>query len=226
MGKISNRQIEIYEFIVSMVKAKGYPPTVREIGEAVGLTSSSTVHAHLNKLEANGLIKRDPTKPRALEILGSDFNHPINNSDQPSNVVQFPSNEVINQPGIVNVPLVGKVSAGNPIAAIEQPDEYFPLPESMIFGQKDVFVLEISGDSMIEVGIHNGDLVVVNSQDTARNGEIVIAMTDEQEATCKRFYKENNHFRLQPENSSLEPIILDNVKIIGKVIGLYRNVIH
>lgn len=227
MTKISKRQTEIYNFIVSTVTDQGYPPTVREIGEAIGLKSSSTVHAHLNKLEANGLIKRDPSKPRALVIVERESNIDKANAKAESsdNVVNFPKQES-SHPTTVSVPLLGKVAAGNPIAAIEHPEDYFPLPETIVYGQKNVFMLEISGDSMIEAGIHNGDYVIVSQQETARNGEIVIAMTDEYEATCKRFYKENGYFRLQPENASLEPIILDRVQIVGKVVGLYRNVIQ
>lgn len=226
MAKISKRQIEIYDFIVSTVNEKGYPPTVREIGEAIGLKSSSTVHAHLNKLEDNGLIKRDPSKPRALVVLSNSESETATDSSTENNVIDFPTKDDEPQSSSVSVPLLGKVAAGNPIAAIEHPEDYFPLPESMVYGQKNVFMLEISGDSMIEAGIFNGDYVIVSQQETARNGEIVIAMTDEYEATCKRFYKENGHFRLQPENSSLEPIILNNVQIVGKVVGLYRNVVH
>lgn len=226
MAKISKRQIEIYDFIVSTVNSKGYPPTVREIGEAIGLKSSSTVHAHLNKLEENGLIKRDPSKPRALVVVGNATSDSVAPTSTENNMIDFPTKNEEPQSSVVSVPLLGKVAAGNPIAAIEHPEDYFPLPESMVFGQKNIFMLEISGDSMIEAGIYNGDYVIVSQQETARNGEIIIAMTDEYEATCKRFYKENGHFRLQPENASLEPIILDNVQIVGKVVGLYRNVVH
>ncbi|MHC0037105.1 transcriptional repressor LexA [Pseudoneobacillus sp. C159] len=205
MTKISKRQQDILEFIKEEVRAKGYPPSVREIGEAVGLASSSTVHGHLNRLESKGLIRRDPTKPRAIEILDE--------SSSP-----LPTHNVI------NVPIIGKVTAGLPITAIENVEEYFPLPAS--FGSSDdhIFMLEIMGDSMIEAGILDGDYVVVKQQRTANNGEIVVAMTDEDEATVKRFFKEKDHFRLQPENSSLEPIILQNVSILGKVIGVYRNI--
>ncbi|EUJ33335.1 LexA repressor [Listeria floridensis FSL S10-1187] len=202
--KLSKRQQDIYEFIKSEVKEKGYPPSVREIGEAVGLASSSTVHGHLARLEAKGLIRRDPTKPRAIEILSLEDEIPA--------------------PAVVNIPLIGKVTAGMPITAIENIDDYFPLPESMAAGEKDIFMLEIDGESMINAGILDGDRVIVRKQNNADNGEIVVAMTDDNEATCKRFFKEQNHFRLQPENDSLAPIILDNVTILGKVIGLFRDI--
>ncbi|EMG28941.1 LexA repressor [Listeria fleischmannii 1991] len=202
--KLSKRQQDIYEFIKSEVKDKGYPPSVREIGEAVGLASSSTVHGHLARLEAKGLIRRDPTKPRAIEILAMEDEAPA--------------------PAVVNIPLIGKVTAGMPITAIENIDEYFPLPESMAAGETDIFMLEIDGESMINAGILDGDKVIVRKQSNALNGEIVVAMTEEDEATCKRFFKEQNHFRLQPENDSMEPILLNNVSILGKVIGLFRDI--
>lgn len=202
--KLSKRQQDIYEFIKSEVKEKGYPPSVREIGEAVGLASSSTVHGHLARLETKGLIRRDPTKPRAIEILSMEDEIPA--------------------PAVVNIPLIGKVTAGMPITAVENIEDYFPLPESMAPSETDIFMLEIDGESMINAGILDGDRVIVRKQSNATNGEIVVAMTDENEATCKRFFKEQNHFRLQPENDSLDPIILDNVTILGKVIGLFRDI--
>ena len=203
MKKISKRQEDILAFIKDEVKSKGYPPSVREIGEAVGLASSSTVHGHLARLESKGYIRRDPTKPRAIEVLDPDGLNAY-------------------KPGVLNVPLVGKVTAGLPITAIENIEEYFPLPESFGTSEDKLFMLEIVGSSMIEAGILNGDYVVVKQQQTAQNGEIVVAMTDDDEATVKRFFKEKNYFRLQPENSSMEPIILDNVSILGKVVGVYR----
>nr|WP_144920967.1 transcriptional repressor LexA [Paenibacillus bovis] len=207
MIKLSKRQQDILDFIKQEVKSKGYPPSVREIGEAVGLASSSTVHGHLARLESKGLIRRDPTKPRAIEILQlEEDNIPKQNT--------------------VNVPLVGKVTAGLPISAIENIEEYFPLPEQLVPTDEQVFMLEIVGESMIEAGILDGDYVIVRQQHTANNGEIVVAMTDEDEATVKRFFKEKDYFRLQPENANMEPIILREVSILGKVIGLYRNVIH
>ncbi len=204
MSKISNRQNAILDFIKNEVRAKGYPPSVREIGEAVGLASSSTVHGHLARLEKKGLIRRDPTKPRAIEIL---------------NDIHFPQYEA----RTIRVPLIGKVTAGSPITAIENVEEYYPLPESLV-GDDQVYMLTIQGDSMIEAGIHDGDLVIVRQQQSANNGDIVVAMTEEEEATVKRFFKEKTHIRLQPENSSMEPILLPNVSILGRVIGLYRSI--
>ncbi len=204
MDKLSNRQNDILEFIKSCVREKGYPPSVREIGEAVGLASSSTVHGHLERLEKKGYIRRDPTKPRAIEIMSDDFYYGMNND-------------------IVRIPIVGKVTAGVPITAIENIEEYFPLP-SHIVNDDDVFMLTVQGDSMVDAGIFDNDYIIVRKQASANNGEIVVAMTDDDEATVKRFFKEANHFRLQPENSSMEPIILDNVSILGKVIGVYRNI--
>ncbi|AUM65647.1 repressor LexA [Brevibacillus laterosporus] len=203
MSKLSNRQQAIIDFIRKEVKDKGYPPSVREIGEAVGLASSSTVHGHLARLEKKGLIRRDPTKPRAIELL-----------DETRLQDDYESS-------IVRVPVVGKVTAGQPITAIEQVEEYFPLPENIVTSD-NVFMLRVMGESMIEAGILDGDYVIVRQQNVANNGDIVVAMTEEDEATVKRFFKEKTHFRLQPENSQLEPIILDNVMILGKVIGVYR----
>ncbi|KAB7708183.1 transcriptional repressor LexA [Bacillus aerolatus] len=204
MTKLSKRQQDILDFIKFEVKAKGYPPSVREIGEAVGLASSSTVHGHLARLESKGMIRRDPTKPRAIEILEMEDTVPRQN--------------------VVNVPLIGKVTAGLPITAIENIEEFFPLPERLAPADEHVFMLEIMGDSMIEAGILNGDYVVVRQQQTAKNGEIVVAMTEDDEATVKRFFKEKDFIRLQPENSSMEPIILPTVTILGKVIGVYRHI--
>jgi repressor LexA len=204
MTKLSKRQQEILDFIKKEVQTKGYPPSVREIGEAVGLASSSTVHGHLARLESKGLIRRDPTKPRAIEILDPDFTSSVPKSN------------------VVNVPVIGKVTAGQPITAVENVEEYFPLPDRLVSPGDQVFMLEIMGDSMIEAGILDGDYVIVRQQQTANNGDIVVAMTDENEATVKRFFKEKDYIRLQPENSNMEPIILRNVTILGKVIGVYR----
>lgn len=201
--KLSARQREILDFIKKEVHTKGYPPSVREIGDAVGLASSSTVHGHLTRLEKKGLIRRDPTKPRAIMLLDEERKEDISS--------------------VVNVPIVGKVTAGVPITAVENIDDYFPLPLSLV-GEDKVFMLLVEGDSMIEAGILDGDYVIVRQQEYAENGEIVVAMTDENEATVKRFYKEANHIRLKPENSRMEPIILDRVTILGKVIGLYRKI--
>ncbi|MDX8360191.1 MULTISPECIES: transcriptional repressor LexA [Bacillaceae] len=206
MAKLSKRQQDILDFIKQEVQSKGYPPSVREIGEAVGLASSSTVHGHLSRLESKGLIRRDPTKPRAIEILDLD----------PADVI--PKNNVM------NVPIIGKVTAGQPITAIENVEEYFPLPDKLVSPDENVFMLEVMGDSMIEAGILDGDHVIVRQQQTASNGDIVVAMTEDDEATVKRFFKEKDYIRLQPENSTLEPIILRNVAILGKVIGVYRTI--
>ncbi|MCY1117575.1 transcriptional repressor LexA [Bacillus safensis] len=205
MTKLSKRQLDILKFIKDEVKSKGYPPSVREIGEAVGLASSSTVHGHLARLETKGLIRRDPTKPRAIEVLDEEE-------------MNIPKNAVM------NVPVIGKVTAGLPITAVENVEEYFPLPETFAAPDEQVFMLEIMGESMIDAGILDKDYVIVRQQSTANNGDIVVAMTEEDEATVKRFYKENTHFRLQPENPSMEPIILQNVSILGKVIGVFRNI--
>ncbi|ADH99338.1 transcriptional repressor LexA [Salisediminibacterium selenitireducens] len=205
MKKLSTRQKSILDFIRDQVQARGYPPSVREIGEAVGLASSSTVHGHLSRLEKKGYIRRDPTKPRAIELIQKD---------------RYGS-EITSSPSI-SIPVVGKVTAGSPITAIENVEEYLPMPVSFVQDEES-FILEISGDSMIEAGIFNGDFVVVHPQSTANNGDIVVAMTDEDEATVKRFFKEKDHVRLQPENASLQPIILENVTILGRVIGVFRS---
>lgn len=206
MVKLSKRQQDILDFIKEEVKLKGYPPSVREIGEAVGLASSSTVHGHLARLESKGLIRRDPTKPRAIEIL----------EENPESTIP--------KANVVNVPVVGKVTAGLPITAIENVEEYFPLPERLAPADEQIFMLEIMGESMIEAGILDGDYVIVRQQQSANNGDIVVAMTEEDEATVKRFFKEKDYIRLQPENSTMEPIILRNVSILGKVIGVYRHI--
>ncbi|WP_010494147.1 transcriptional repressor LexA [Paenibacillus elgii] len=205
MGKISTRQQAILEFIKNEVKDKGYPPSVREIGEAVGLASSSTVHGHLERLEKKGLIRRDPTKPRAIEILDGTT------GDGAFAVSVSP------------VPLIGRVTAGVPITATENIEDYFPLPSNYV-GDHNVFMLSVIGESMIEAGIRNGDYVIVRQQQTANNGEIVVAMTEDDEATVKTFYKEKDHIRLQPENPTMEPLRLKNVSILGKVIGVFRNI--
>jgi len=206
VSRISNRQQAILEFIKREVREKGYPPSVREIGEAVGLASSSTVHGHLDRLEKKGLIRRDPTKPRAIEVL----------DDEDEEQLPFPL-------AITRVPVVGKVTAGVPITATENIEEYFPLPAHFT-GDHEVFMLTVKGDSMIEAGIHDGDYVIVRQQQTAQNGDIVVAMTEDDEATVKTFYKERDHIRLQPENSTMEPIRLKHVTILGKVIGLFRSI--
>ncbi|KIV58119.1 XRE family transcriptional regulator [Aneurinibacillus migulanus] len=208
MKKLSARQMEILDFIKKEVKEKGYPPSVREIAEAVGLASSSTVHGHLDRLEKKGLIRRDPSKPRAIEIL--DGNRAGN-----TNVMETVKT--------VTVPVIGKVTAGMPITAVENVEEYFVLPENIV-GSDLIYMLRIQGESMIEAGIWDDDYVIVRQQNTANNGDIVVAMTAEDEATVKRIFKEKDHIRLQPENSNMAPIILSNVVVLGKVIGLYRNI--
>lgn len=205
MNKLSPRQQSILDYIQQNVQNKGYPPSVREIGEAVGLASSSTVHGHLSRLEKKGFIRRDPTKPRAIELLKHKDGTKLNTDT-------------------VMVPLVGKVTAGEPITAIENIEEYYPLPRKMTGEDQSTFMLSIEGDSMINAGILDGDFVVVRKQNTADNGDIVVAMTYEGEATVKRFYKEADHIRLQPENDRLQPIRLPQVKILGKVVSLFREV--
>lgn len=206
MHKLSARQKSILNFIQQCVQKKGYPPSVREIGEAVGLASSSTVHGHLSRLEQKGYIRRDPTKPRAIEILKQGSSSNANKEND-----------------VVMVPLVGKVTAGEPITAIENIEEYFPLPRKIAVDDQSTFLLSVQGDSMINAGILDGDYVVVRQQPTAENGDIVVAMTSENEATVKRFYREKNHIRLQPENDRLAPILLPEVTILGKVVSLIRN---
>ena len=198
-----SRQIEVLQYIYEEVQEKGYPPTVREIGNAVKLSSTSTVHGHLSRLEKNGFIQRDPTKPRAIELTQSGLDKLGIMSDK--------------------MPLLGTVTAGAPILAVEEATDYFPVPPDLKSASGSLFMLKIRGESMIDAGIFDGDSVIIRKQATAENGDIVIAMTDDDEATCKRFYKENNYYRLQPENASMEPIILDSVLILGKVVGLYRN---
>jgi len=200
-NKLTTRQQQILDYIKDNLHTKGYPPSVREIGQAVGLSSSSTVHNHLSKLEQMGLIRRDPTKPRALEILdGMPWR----------------------RQRITPVPLVGKVTAGQPILAIENIEETYPMPAELIGNNENVFMLTVSGESMINAGIFDGDFVLVREQHSATNGEIVVALVDQEEATVKRFFKEKDCIRLQPENDSLSPIYAKDVFILGKVIGIYR----
>lgn len=205
MRELTKRQNEIFEYIKQTVQSKGYPPSVREIGEAVGLASSSTVHGHLSRLEEKGYIRKDPTKPRAIEIVSEQLG------------------ESINMEETIHVPVIGKVTAGVPISAVENVEEYFPLPEHFTSTHNsDIFILNVVGDSMVEAGILDGDKVIVRSQTIAENGDIIVAMTEENEATVKRFYKEKTRYRLQPENSTMGPIYLDNVTVLGKVVGLFR----
>lgn len=203
--RTENRQIEILKFIHTRVTKKGYPPTVREIGEAVQLSSTSTVHGHLSRLEKKGLILRDPTKPRAIELTSSGLE------------------KIDVQPN--SIPMLGVVTAGEPILAVEDASDFFPIPPDLANSTGSLFMLTIRGESMINAGILDGDQVIVRKQQSAQNGDIVIAMTDEDEATCKRFFKEQDHIRLQPENDYLEPIILPDVTILGLVVGLYRHLL-
>ena len=198
---LSQRQSEILEFIKKEIRQKGYPPSVREIGDAVKLMSSSTVHGHLQTLEEKGYIRRDPTKPRAIEILDGSSGSNIKKQ-------------------VVHVPIVGRVTAGQPILAVENIEDTFPLPAELV-RDETVFMLKVWGESMIEAGILDGDQILVRQQSTARNGDIVVAMIGD-EATVKRFYKEKTLIRLQPENSTMEPIYSQDVVILGKVIGVFR----
>lgn len=205
MDNLTKRQGEILDYIKKYIVAHGYPPTVREIGADLGVSSPATIHTHLSNLESKGFIKKEETKNRAIELLVD------NEYDE-------------KQETSVEVPLLGKITAGNPIEAIERPDEYFSLPAYLIPRNKEVFTLLVNGESMINAGILDGDIVIVERTTNARNGEIVVAMNDENEVTLKTFYKENGYFRLQPENDTMEPFILDNVTILGKAIGLYRKI--
>lgn len=200
-GKISAKQREILEYIKSEIIKKGYPPAVREICEAVSLKSTSSVHSHLETLEKNGYIRRDPTKPRAIEIVDNDFN--------------------FNRKGIIKVPIIGTVAAGQPLLAVENIDGYFPLLAENL-PNDELFMLRVQGESMVNAGIFNGDKILIQKQETAQNGDIVVALVEDS-ATVKRFYKEDGHFRLQPENDTMKPIIVDDVSIVGKVIGLFRS---
>ena len=201
---LTKKQKEVLDFIKKYTAEHGYPPAIREIGAGLGLSSPATVHTHVKKLENAGCIKSTNSKFRTIEILVD--------------------NEYLNQnEDIVKVPLLGKITAGNPIEAIERPNEFFDLPASLIPATSTVFTLEVSGESMINKGIYDGDYVIVQKQNTARNGDIVVAMTEENEVTLKTFYKEKDHIRLQPENDTMEPFIFNNVTILGKAIGLYRH---
>jgi len=204
MQKLSKRQQMIFDYIQNEVELKGYPPSVREIAKAVGLASSSTVHGHLERIENKGYIRRDPTKPRAIELLNENTNY-------------------VEKDNARYVPVIGKVTAGIPITAIENIEEYTPIPSSSSNSNDQLFVLVVEGDSMVNAGILDNDRVVVKQQNTAENGDIVVAMTEENEATIKRFFKEEDQFRLQPENDTMDPIYLRNVSILGKLVGLYRS---
>ena len=199
-GKISDKQREILEFMKNEILNKGYPPTVRDICEAVNLKSTSSVHSHLDTLEKNGYIHRDPTKPRAIEIIDDNFN--------------------LTRREVVNVPLIGQVAAGEPILAEENIENYFPVPSEYMPNEQS-FMLKVKGESMINIGIYDGDNILVKEQNTAKNGDIVVALIDDS-STVKTFYKENGHIRLQPENDTMDPIIVDDCTILGKVFGVFR----
>ena len=198
MSELNDKQLLIYEFLKDFTSEKGYPPTVREICKAVGLKSTSSVHGHLKQLEKEGLIKRDPTKPRALEIVDS-----------------------VVKKEMINVPIIGRVTAGLPILANENIEDSFPLPLDYVKHNNDLFMLKISGSSMIKAGILDGDFAIIERTQSASNGDKIVALI-ENEATLKTFYRENDHIRLQPENDEMEPIIVDNCSILGKLIGIYR----
>ncbi|PKM55948.1 MAG: transcriptional repressor LexA [Firmicutes bacterium HGW-Firmicutes-3] len=202
---LGEKQQLILEFLKQEILSKGYPPSVREIGEAVGLKSTSTVHGHLERLEKKGIIRRDPTKPRAIEILDDEFN--------------------VQRREILNVPILGRVAAGEPLLAVENIEDYFPLPVDYAPNQ-ELFMLRVKGDSMINVGIFEGDLIIVQKQSTATNGDIVVALLEDS-VTVKTYYRESDHIRLQPENDLLEPIRVydDSIVIEGKVISLFRQYI-
>ncbi len=205
MEKLTNQQEKMLEKIKKYIVKHGYAPTVRELCQEMNLSSTATVQVHLNNLEKKGYIKKEESKNRTIEIL-------VENEFEPKNEL------------ITDVPLLGKITAGNPIEAIERPDEFFSLPSYLIPKNKEVFTLLVDGESMINAGILDGDIVIVERKNTANNGEIVVAMTDDNEVTLKTFYKEKGYFRLQPENDTMEPFIMDNVTILGKAIGLYRKI--
>ena len=211
-GRITPKQQEILNFMKAQILAKGYPPSVREICEAVNLRSTSSVHAHLETLEKNGYIRRDSSKTRAIEIIDDDFNNTKNES-----IIGI-SNDSGRE--MVNVPMVGTVAAGQPLLAVENINDYFPIPVDML-PNAETFMLRVKGDSMINMGIYEGDQLIIERKNTASNGEVIVALVDDS-ATVKRFYKENGHYRLQPENDFMEPIIVDHCEILGKVIGLIR----
>ncbi|MDY3948239.1 MAG: transcriptional repressor LexA [Bacilli bacterium] len=200
--ELTKRQEDVLKYIKKYVAKHGFPPATREIGAALGLTSPATVHTHIKKLVQKGYLRTTKSKFRTIEVVGNnEYNMPDN---------------------LVRVPMLGKVTAGSPIEAIEKPDEFFDLPVSLVPKEEKVFVLEVSGESMINKGIYDGDVVIVQEQKNARNGDIVVAMNDNDEVTLKTFYKEKDHIRLQPENDTMAPIILPNCTILGKAIGLYR----
>lgn len=194
-----DKQMEIYEYIKEQIRTKGYPPSVREICAAVGLKSTSTVHGHLQRLEKKGFIKRDPTKPRAIELVDS----------------------TVYRKEMINIPVIGTVTAGSPVLAVENIEDTFALPVDFVKSNNELFILKIHGESMIDAGIMDEDLAIIEQTSSAENGDIVVALL-ENEATIKRFYRENDYIRLQPENKAMEPIIVKDCKIIGKLVALYR----
>ncbi len=201
-GKITSKQMEILEYIKEQLLTKGYPPSVREICQAVNLKSTSSVHSHLATLEENGYIRRDPTKPRAIEIIDDEF--------------------ALSRREVINVPIVGSVAAGEPILATQNIQDYFPVPPEYLNNTNNqTFMLRVKGESMINVGIYDGDLLIVDQCNSARNGEIIVALVEDS-ATVKTFYKEKDYIRLQPENDFMDPIIVEDCQILGKVIGLFR----
>ena len=199
-GKITPKQQEILDYLKNEILSKGYPPSVREICEAVGLKSTSSVFSHLEKLEKNGYIRRDPTKPRAIEIIDENFN--------------------LTRREVVNVPILGNVAAGEPILAIQNIDNYFPIPSEYMPNERS-FLLKVKGESMINAGIFDGDLILVKEQHVCNNGDMVVALVEDS-ATVKTFYKEDGHIRLQPENDTMDPIIVSDCQILGKVFGVFR----
>jgi repressor LexA len=205
---LTKRQQEIFDFIKRYSAKHGYPPTVRDIGKAIGLTSSSTVHAHLSNLEKVGLLRRDPSKPRAIELL-------VDRAKRAKTAVESAAGGAL--------PVVGQVAAGSPVLAEENIEDYVQIPD-LAGGDEGEFILGIAGDSMIDAGIHDGDHVVVRSQDTASDGDIVVALVGDSEATVKRFFREADHIRLQPENELLEPILSSEVTVLGRVVGVLRRV--
>ena len=205
MEKLTNKQEKILTTIKKFIADDGYSPSIRELCTLCNLSSTATMFVHLKNLTSKGYINQAGSKSRTIELnVPNEYDKKTDN--------------------VINVPLLGKVAAGNPIEAIERPNEFFSLPKELIPLKTEVFTLEVNGDSMINIGIYDGDIVIVKRSNTANNGEIVVAMTDENEVTLKRFFKESNHIRLQPENDYLEPIILNNVTILGKAIGLYRKI--
>ena len=199
-GKITNKQSEILDFMKSEIINKGYPPSVREICEAVNLKSTSSVHSHLETLEKNGYIRRDPTKPRAIEIIDDNFN--------------------LTRREVANIPIVGNVAAGSPLLAVENITNYFPIPTEFL-PNEECFMLNVKGESMINIGIFDKDILLVKRQKDAKNGDVIVALVDDS-ATVKTFYKESGHIRLQPENDNMDPIIVPDCQVLGKVIGVFR----